>query len=184
MKHTAPRRRVWPNNDSHTPRTTPTAHQLDKCTQHSDYSNNKCDPTQHEDKECSTAQREEECGPQYHNNNNEDSRSETPQQRRGKRRVRPKPTDKEVEGERSPTQRTSPMLTLRDPTTIEVSPSTRMAGEVEGVEGKGVEMGGKDATHTKVEEGRSHALRFRLFFLILHVPRHNSEEGQPSWKFH
>jgi hypothetical protein len=76
------------------------------------------------------------------------------------------------------------MLRLRDLTTIEVSPSTRMTGKVEGVKGKGVETGGKDATHTKVEEGQSHALRFHFFFLILHVLRHNSEEGQPSWKFH
>jgi hypothetical protein len=104
-----------------------------------------------------------------------------PTQRLQRQQVRPYPTDKEVEEEHSPTQRTSPMLRLRDPTTIEVSPSTRMAGEVEGVEGKGVEMGGKDATHTKVEEGRSHALRFRLFFLILHVLRHR--RGNPHGNF-
>ena len=37
----------------------------------------------------------------------------------------------------------SSMLRLRDPTTIGVSPSTRRVAEVEGVEGKDVEMGGE-----------------------------------------
>jgi hypothetical protein len=87
-----------------------------------------------------TPQRRRGCDPTQHDEEVEEEYNTTTTTRR--RTVRPKPTDKEVEEQRGPTQHTSPIPTLRDPTMIGVSPSTRRVGEIEGVEGKGVEMGG------------------------------------------
>jgi hypothetical protein len=89
-----------------------------------------------------------------------------------RRTVRPKPTDKEVEEERGPTQHTSPMPTLRDPTMIGVSPSTRRVGKVEGVEWKGVETGGGDRCNPhkggrKAEPCPSVLFIFFLYYMYL-----------------
>jgi len=153
----AQQRQPYPKNDAYS--------QLDECIQHSDHSDNKCDPTQHEDEECSTAQRaeEEERGPQHHN---DDEYNTTTTIRR--RTVRPKPTDKEVEEERGPTQHTSPMPTLRDPTMIGVSPSTRRVGKVEGVEWKGVETGGGQMQPTQRWK-KGGAMPFGFIYLFSYI---------------
>jgi hypothetical protein len=52
--------------------------------------------------------------------------------------VQPNPTQR---GDGRRARPGSPMLRLRDPTTIGVSPLTRRVAEVKGVEGKDIEMG-------------------------------------------